>query len=294
VIRVLLLILVIQCAITAAVYWPQEHLAAENPGEALLSVAAETVTRISIADAQGAEVELLRTPAGWTLPELAGLSADSAQVDRLLKAITEVRHGFPVASSVPARQRFEVADYHYQRRIRLSTAEGEESTVFLGTAPAFQQVHARHANRDPIYSLPFSAFDAPANAGGWLDRTLLRVADPQRVRGNGFQLTREGNRWQSATGASPEPRELEALLLGLANLQVDGVADEDQRRQLSARQPAFSLATGDAEGERQLAFYTLEDKQFVRDTRYDLFFTLSAYDFDRLRTLDVDRLNGGP
>jgi hypothetical protein len=294
VIRTLLLILVIQCAITAAVYWPQERLAAENPAEALLSVAAASVTRISITDAQGAEVELLRTHAGWTLPGLGGLRADTSQVDRLLEAMTGVRHGFPVASSVPARQRFEVADYHYQRRIRLATAEGDESTVLLGTAPAFQQVHARRANRDPIYSLPFSVFDAPANAGGWLDRTLLRVVDPQRVQGDGFQLTREGNHWQSATGASPEPRELEALLLGLANLQVDGIADEDQRRQLNARQPAFSLATGDSAGERRLGFYTLEGKQFVRDARYDLFFTLSAYDFDRLRTLDVDRLNGGP
>jgi hypothetical protein len=72
------------------------------------------------------------------------------------------------------------------------------------------------------------------------------------------------------------------------------VADADQRRQLGAREPAFRLAASNTGGERQLAFYTLEDGLFVRDARYDLFFSLSAYDFDRLRTLDVERLNGGP
>jgi hypothetical protein len=39
-------------------------------------------------------------------------------------------------------------------------------------------------------------------------------------------------------------------------------------------------------------FFALEDGRFVRDNRYDLFFAISAYDFDRLNSLDSASLNG--
>lgn len=293
-IRTLALILLIQCAITAAVYWPQETSAPEHTGAVLVAFKPEQIATITIGDAEGMQVTLRREGGSWQLPALDGLPADTARVEKLLVALTAARHGFPVATTVPARQRFEVADYRFQRRIHMTTVNNAESTVFLGTAPAYRQVHARRAGDDAIYSLPFSSFDAPASAAGWLDATLLQVPAPQRITGAGFELIRRGTGWETATGEQPEPRELEALLSGLANLQVDGIAGERERLQLVARPPDFTLVAQQPDTGRELAFYALGDQHFVRDARFDRFFSISAYDFDRLRTLDTQRLNGGP
>jgi len=292
----LLLVLLIQAFLVAVVYWPQRTALETNPAEPLLRVDQAAVGGIQLADAQGNEALLQRVDGHWQLPASQDLPADSALVERLLRVLTVAEHGYPVATSVAARQRFEVASYRFQRSVTLLAHDGARlGTVFFGTAPAFRRVHARSDADEAIYSIPFNSFDPPAHDTGWMDRRLLQVSLPLGIQGPGFALTRlDSGTWQSADGAAPEPRELEALLGSLANLQADGIAGADQQRSLAEMAPALSISATTASGERKLAFYLLEDEHFVHDPRHDLFFTISAYDFDRLNTLDSARLNGGP
>ncbi len=294
---VLLLVLVIQLFLTAVVYWPQQMRVVADPAVPLLAIDPADVSAIQLADDQGNEALLQRVEGRWRLPAQQDLPADSALVERLLQVVAVEWHGYPIATSVAARQRFEVASYRFQRSVTfIGDDDAQLGTVFLGTAPAFRRIHARSAADDAIYSIAFSSFDAPAADNAWLDRRLLQVPEPQKIRsGDDFALTRLDNGdWRAGNGGTPEPRELDALLVSLANLQVDGVATEDQQRSLAQSAPAFSLDIETAGEARQLAFYLLEEEHFVHDRRYDLFFTLSAYDFDRLQTLDSGRLNGLP
>lgn len=290
----LLLILLIQGVITAAVYWPRDDAAqSEIVDGPLLSLEPAAVTRIHIADEQGGEALLQRVDDGWQLPGLMGLPADPDQVQRLLQALGQQQTGFPVATSVAARQRFEVTSYRFQRQLTLLHDDTALATVYLGTAPGFRKVHARDAAEDAIYSLDFNSFDAPADDSGWLDRRLLQIAEPLAIAGPGFLLRRSGNdSWESASGASPEARELEALLVSLRNLQVEGIAGEDEQRSLAGTEPAFELDVVTGEEELKLAFFTLEQDYYLHDSRHDLFFAISGYDFDRLNSLDAARLQG--
>ncbi len=293
---VLLLVLVIQLFLTAVVYWPQQAPVVENPAVPLLAIDPAAVTAIQLADNEGNEAILQRVEGAWRLPAQQDLPADSALVERLLQVLAVEAHGYPVATSIAARQRFEVASYRFQRSVTLLGADDTPlATVFLGTAPAFRRIHARSSGDDAIYSIAFNSFDAPATDSAWLDRRLLQVAAPRRIRGSDFSLTRlDSGEWRAAGGGTPEPRELEALLVSLANLQVDGIASEDQQRSLATSTPAFILDMETAGEALQLAFYLLDEEHFVHDQRYDVFFTVSAYDFDRLQTLDSGRLNGSP
>lgn len=292
----LFLVLVIQVFLTAVVYWPQQAEIVADPAAPLLDVDPTSVAGIQLADDQGNEAFLQRIDGRWQLPLRQDLPADSDLVEGLLRMLTTAQPGYPVATSVAARQRFEVASYRFQRRLTLVGAnDAELGTVFLGTAPAFRRSHARSAADEAIYSIAFNSFDAPANDSDWLDRGLLQLPQPQTIQGRGFVLAQtDSGAWQAADGGTPEPRELEALLVSLANLQVDGIASEDQQRSLAEADPAFSISAATAAGERTLAFYLMEGEHFVHDPRYDLFFTISAYDFDRLDTLDAGRLNGRP
>lgn len=292
----LLLVLLIQVFLAAVVYWPQQTEPVTSPAEPLLTIDRAAVGGIQLADDQGNEALLQRVDGHWQLPARQDLPADSALVEGLLRVLTVEQHGYPVATSVAARQRFEVASYRFQRSVTLLGPDGAQlGTVYFGTAPAFQRVHARSDADDAIYSIAFNNFDAPARDAGWLDRRLLQVSQPLSIRGHGFDLSRlDSGAWQTTDGAAPELRELDALLESLANLQVDGIASEDQQRSLAAAAPAFVLGATTAAGERDLAFYLLDGEHFVHDPRHDLFFTISGYDFDRLNTLDAARLNGGP
>lgn len=292
----LLLVLLIQLFLTTVVYWPRQPEPATNPAKPLLAVDQAVVGGIQLADAEGNEVFLQHVDGHWQLPARQNLPADGALVERLLQVLTVAEQGYPVATSIAARQRFEVVSYRFQRSVTLLGQEGARlGTVFFGTAPVFRRVHARSETEDAIYSIAFNSFDAPAQDAGWLDRRLLQVSQPLGIQGPGFALTRlDSGTWMAADGAVPESRELEALLSSLANLQVDGIAGEDQQRSLAQAAPAFSISASTATGDRELIFYLLDEQRFVRDPRHEPFFTISAYDFDRLTTLDSARLNGEP
>src|SRR5690606_2141252 len=140
---------------------------------------------------------------------------------------------WPVAHSSAARQRFQVADYYYQKRLTLLSNGEILGTIFLGTSPGFRKVHARNEQQDAIHSIAFNTFEAPAVNNGWLDTRLLQVRAPLRIDTDLYNLYFEDGRWMSATGGTPDEAQVNTLLSVLKDLQVDGVAGEDLQRELS-------------------------------------------------------------
>jgi len=45
-------------------------------------------------------------------------------------------------------------------------------------------------------------------------------------------------------------------------------------------------------GTTTLEFFTVQEKHFVSSSQYTLFFKLSAYDFDRLTSIDLRLVSG--
>jgi hypothetical protein len=291
----LLLALIFQGLITAAVFWPR-HTA--GPGETRPPLALhETalVREITISDEFDNRVLLQRTDSGWVLPYLNGLPADEEKVKALLQALDQGSAGWPVADSAAARQRFQVADYLYQRRIDLAWDEHPGTTVFLGTAPGFRKVHARNHEQRAIYSIAFNSFDAPSTSSAWLRPSLLQVRTPLAVVGDGYSLRREGDGWISGSGKVPEERELERLLNALRNLHIEGVADADLQRQLSAAEADIALQVIALGGEISLELFTVGERHYIQSSEYPYFFTLGAWGYERLATVDLGLIGGeGP
>ena len=285
-------LLLLQLGLMVLVYRPPAMIQSEARHAPLVRFTGSVLEEIHVHDDRDREVILAREGDRWRLPDLENLPADHDKVEALIKAITSQDHRWPVADTVAARQRFQVAAYHFRRRITL-IGDGELlGTIYLGTSPGFRQVHARNDLGDAIYSIAFNAFDAPAEAGEWLDRKLLQIGNPDAITGPGFSLERRDNRWLNSAGKAPDDRELQALLVGLASLQVEAIADEDDQRSLAETEPTLSLRVSDAQGEIVLDLFKLDDTYAVYHSRQPVFFTLSAYDFDRLTRIDFDRLAG--
>jgi len=206
----LLLVLLIQAALVAAVYWPGPDPEYAPPAP-LLPFAASGVDTIVVGDEFDNETVLAKAGDRWLLPELKNLPADVSMVNKLLEALSASEGSWPVANSAAARQRFRVAGYHYRRRISLAQGEEVLGTFFLGSSPGFRKVYARNEAQSGIYSVLFNAQDAPGYSGGWLDKNLLQTRAPLSVSADTYSVRREDGGWRSAIGQIPEERQPEAL-----------------------------------------------------------------------------------
>ena len=294
IVSLLLLLFVIQCVIVVGLYWPGRPETGQPPDSVaqlfVTSIAGE-VDEIIISDEHGNEAMLLKSGGRWLLPELGNLPADSVKVQKQLTLLEGEQTGWPVASSVAARQRFQVANYHFQRRVTL-VADGKElGVLYLGTSPSFRKVHARLSGQDAIYSIGLSVYDIPGEDEMWLDRRLLQVRTPTRIVADGYSLTREGDHWVSGIGKVPDTRELEALLSTLRSLQVEGIASADLQRDLAGAEAKMVLSVQSLAGETNLEIFNIEGDPFIYSSEYSLFFRLSDYDYDRFTSIDARLLD---
>ncbi len=260
--------------------------------QALAPFPDNAIDEVHVGDEFDNEVVLRRSGKQWLLPKLENLPADPAKVETLLQSIIHQSGNWPIARSPAARQRFQVADYYYQKRLTLLSAGKELGTIYLGTSPGFRKVHARNESQDAIYSITLDALEASALSTDWLEPRLLQVRAPLRIDADLYNLHLENGVWLSGTSDVPDERELEALITALKTLQVDGVADENMQRELSAAEADLVLKIQSLAGEVTLELVSLNNEYFIHSSEYPLFFKLSAYDYDRLTKIDISLISG--
>lgn len=286
----LLLVLLIQCGIVAAVFWPQQA-PQQSATRAFAAFPVNAIDELHISDEFDNEAVLIRSGKQWLLPEMENLPADAARVDALLRDLTTQSGIWPIAQSPAARQRFQVADYYYQKRLTLLSSGQELATLYLGTSPGFRKIHARNAQQDEIYSIALDTVEIPAVNDGWLDTRLLQVRAPLRIDTDLYNLYFENGRWMSATGGAPDKVELDTLISTLRDLQVAGVAGEDLQRDLSTAEADLVITVQSLAGDVTLEIVAHSGEQFIQSSEFPLFFTC-ATDCERLTSVDAGRIAG--
>ncbi len=291
-INALLLIFAIQCAMVVGLYWPDAGGAGARGSEQLLPFDVFLLDEIHIGDEQGREAVLLRAGDGWILPDLGGLAVNPGLIEKLLRGVIEANPPWPVAQSVAARQRFQLTDYNFLRRLTLIGHGELLGTLYLGSSPGFKKTHVRNSTQDAIFTVSYNSVDASGIDADWLDRGLLQIPAPVSISTDAFSIEKRQNEWRTPSGQSPDTRELNALLQALATLQVQGVADEDMRTTLSIAVPTLTLDIGSEQGDVRYQLFTLGASHYIHASGQPLFFTLSGYSFDKFATVDAQRLGG--
>lgn len=289
---VLLALLLLQLAVVGKLHWTEQESALAVKNVSLADTGPFHIDEIHITDGHENQAVLARQGDSWVLPGLGKLPADKARIEDLVKQLAEADPGWSVAHTLPARQRFQVASYHFRRRVDLIAQGQKVSAVYLGTSPGFRKVHARNEEQDEIYSISLNLFDTPTQADHWLDPKLLQVRTPLIIRTDTYHLNRDGGSWKSGTDAEPDQRELNALLSALHNLQVEGVASEEAMDELAFAEAALILQVEGLAGTTRLELYALGDEHYVISSEYALPFKLSGYSFDQLTGIDSLVLSG--
>ena len=285
----LLIVLAVQLLALVWVFWPSALPGAEDAGKPLLKLAEEQVDRLLISDADS-KLEMRRDGDAWRMPEYHNLAVQDSLAERLLAELPGTSRGFPIAGSSGAKQRFEVAEDNFQRRVQYFAGEEQLAQLFLGTSPGFRQIHVRPGQEDLVYSIEFNSYDVPVNSTHWLDKTLLQVEEPSAISGVDYRIQRSDGQWRGEDGAAASETAVESLTNGLASLRVTGAADAETTAILEemAAPPVLSVSAGDTAYDYHL--YEIEGAYYLRRSDIPVFFALSKFDYDRLNDSNASTL----
>ena len=288
-IKLLSLVLVAQLLLVAVVFWPQQDPGAIDANTALLDLETQAIDRIIVSDSESS-VLLSRQDERWVMPELHGLPAQAARVDRLLSELPALPRGWHIAASEEAAQRFEVSEDRFQSRVEYFSGDSSVGAIYIGTSPGFRKVHSRLADGDEIYAVEYNNFELPARPEEWLDKSLLRISQPTAIDGPDFSLRLEQERWRDPQGAEADIAVADGLASGLVGLRVIAAVDIATAAVLDAVDAPPTLTVTTSAGKFEYRLYEMKEQYYVQRADIPVYFSLSAYDYDRLNDVNAESL----
>ena len=287
-------LLLLQLALAGGLLLSRQQAGDDGTPQPLLPVAASAIDRIVVSDA-ASQATLVRQEGAWILPG-SQLPASAGKVADILERLEQTATEWPVTTTQSSHKRFEVAGEAFQRRVQLYQGDEPVAEFYLGTSPGFRKVHLRRAAADEVYAVALNTFDLPADDDGWLDHSLLAVADPTRIVGPDYTLEESVDGvWSlagdgTAPGAGNAPLDDEQarqLVSAFANLRVQSVADGVPGAETGQ---GVSVEVATADGSYRYHFHQDETGYFVQREDRAAVFSLSQYDYDRITGVGLAEL----
>lgn len=174
-IRILIGLLIAQLVIAAVVLWPRP--AATGSNEPLFpGLTVDAIVSVKVSDDTGHNVQVAKRGNEWVLPDADDYPAQADRVTALLNKIVALKTSRLVTQTVASHKRLRVAADDFARRVDLTTADGETSTLFIGTAPQAQATHVRAEGQDQVYLTDeLTAFDAGAQPSAYVNTAYVSV-----------------------------------------------------------------------------------------------------------------------
>ncbi len=286
-------ILGLQIALVAVLLLLGVTRSGEFVSKTLFSFNQEQLDKIIISDPQ-AQVVIQKVADQWILPALNDLPASSNKIHTLVNRLLSLKTNWPVATTAASHQRFELTDDIFRRKLELFSRETHQGTLFLGTSPGFKKSHVRMQGKTEVFAMQLNDYDTPATSNDWLDKALLATKAVTRIKGKGFELTKNDvdKAWQLSNGVDGETLDLtqaEELSKAFSTIQVAGVTDDGSADMQGSN--VIKLEVNDGEV-LQYQLLASADKYYIKRSDIDPVFTLNQYQFERLTQADRKSLTG--
>lgn len=177
--QILATLLALQIVLIAVAFWPRGASVAS--GASLFpEVEADQIVGLTISDAAGKQIQLVRTAGNWVLPEADDYPTQEDKVSELLDKIVALKANRLVTQTPASHKRLKVAEDDYQRRIDFELNDGATYQLYLGTSPSFGAIHVRAGGQDEVYlARDLSASEAGVQATAWVDPVYFSVPQAQ-------------------------------------------------------------------------------------------------------------------
>jgi len=273
------------------------------PETPFLTVKGEEVTGLTIFGAKDEKVALEKRNGAWLLPDTFDLPADQNQVTTLIDKLAALKQGFVVASSKEAARRFQVSEDDFVRHLVVHHNDAVVGDFFIGTSPAFRQVHARKAGSDDIVAVDLSTYELETTNDKWLDKTLLQVSDKDlagidyadlsliRKKAENKESTPS---WQLAENDDAELNVKAAgeLADAITGLTISSVIDPQASSKIAIEKPELQFTVHTVNNTNlQYAFAKKDDNTFaVKRSDKELLFVVSKTTFEHIKKYSRDTL----
>ncbi len=178
--QILSIILVIQLVLAAVVFWPRQATTAS--GDLFTGLDADKVTRLTISDATGQQIQLSKGASGWVLPGAGDYPVQADKATGLITKIAAIKTSRLIAQTSASHKQLKVAAQDYERFIELESSDGTRYKLYLGTSAGYQSTHVRADGQDQVYlASELSASDAAVQAFGWIDTKYFSVPQDQII-----------------------------------------------------------------------------------------------------------------
>jgi len=278
----------LQICLAGGLLWNKHTGDNDSEKKTLLTVNTNTINRIHIEDNSGNKVILEKTGGQWVLPDYHKLPIRPSKISSLLGRLNKARTPWPIATTTASHQRFQVADDKFQRRLDFFKGDKQVEGVYLGTSPGFKQVHARNRSADAVFSVGFSAFEAPAKYSDWFDKSLLRIPEtPNFFEGPGYRLTKEGSQWTLPEDSNVEPAQepITRLAEALLSFNVHSATSKPDQEQ-----EKITLKAGAGKRVWRYQFFKAYDEYFVERDDLNTTFKISERDFNNFAGVTAESL----
>lgn len=228
------------------------------------------------------ELALTKHGDNWQLTN--GLPVSQGKLDNLLRDLTALKTGWPVAQSAEAQSRFSVAEDKFEQKLVLKQGEKALHTLYLGDSPAFRQLYVRSDGDDAIYKAALNRFELSIEESAWLDKQLLRLPVVERIAQGDNSLSRQGDNWQLSLNGESHSADSAAARELVAKLSALSVLKRAAKAPLSSDITELSVRSSARDYQYQLV--KQDDTALIRRNDIDHWFELSQSQFDQLQAID--------
>ena len=228
------------------------------------------------------ELALTKHGDNWQLSN--GLPVSQGKLDNLLRDLTALKTGWPVAQSGEAQSRFSVAEDKFEQKLVLKQGEKALHTLYLGDSPAFRQLYVRSDGDDAIYKAALNRFELSIEESAWLDKQLLRLPVVERIAQGDNSLSRQGDNWQLSLNGESHSADSAAARELVAKLSALSVLKRAAKAPLSSDITELSVRSSARDYQYQLV--KQDDTALIRRNDIDHWFELSQSQFEQLQAID--------
>ena len=197
--KILSIVLGLQLALTAFIFWPKPAAPAGQP--LFADVTAGDVVKLTIKDNDGNVLGLAKNGAGWVLPEADDFSIPAGKISELLAKLEGIKTNRLVTQTQASHNRLKVGQDDFNRLIELKLADGTRHTLYVGSSGGAGVTHVRADDHPQVYLADINAFNVNAQPAGWIDAPYVEIPQESVVAAalkntNGtFEFTKDGDSW---------------------------------------------------------------------------------------------------
>lgn len=284
--QLLIAALTVQIIIAGAMYYGNQSSTDDFVQTALLSTDKSEISRIVISNNGNEKTVLNKVNGQWRLPEYHNLPANQNKIASILDKFSDIKTGWPVATTENGRERFEVSEEKYKTKVSLANGDNALESIYLGTSPGFRQLHVRRDNEDEVYAVKLNSVDFPVKNKDWLDKTLLQPkGDIAVLQGPDFAFNKEGDKWKLEHGEGEVIKEeVENLVSALSHLNVRDIEEK------TAENPEYELTVNANNDTYTYRFFKEGDNYLINRNDYPQAFKINKSDYENITGKTVTQL----